>query len=212
MNRAPRRNTPTRLFLVRHAEVEEKYRRVFGGRLDMGLSPRGQEQATVLADYLRRFRIEAIYASPMKRVQQTLAALRTHQTAVPRVVDDLQEIDFGAWTGLRWEEVHERFNLSAFDWLEHLDTGRIPQAETGQQVRRRVEPCLGRILRAHPGQTIAVVCHGGVIRMMLAILLDLPLARMSGLDIEYASLTLVHCRPSRSETQLLNFTPWRDLP
>lgn len=204
--------TPTRLFLIRHAEVEEPYQRIFGGRIDMGLSPRGREQAAALAGYLRRFRFDALYASPMKRVQETLTALLPHQEVPPCVVEDLKEIDFGDWTGLRWEEVRERFNLSAFDWLEHLDSGAVPNAETGPQLRRRVTPCLDRVLNTHRGQAVAVVCHGGVIRIMLAILLDLPLARMAGLDIEYASLTLLHCRPCGAEMQLLNLTPWRDLP
>jgi broad specificity phosphatase PhoE len=205
-------DTPTRLFLIRHAEVEERYHRVFGGRIDMALSPRGHEQAARLATYLRRFRLEAVYASPMRRVQETLAALLAHRTLSAQVMDGLKEVDFGVWTGLRWEEIQERFNLSAFDWLEHLSAGTIPQAETGEQLRTRIGRCLQDILQRHPGQAVAVVCHGGVIRVILAMLLDLPLARMAGLDIEYASLTLVHHQLRRSETHLLNFTPWRDLP
>jgi len=202
----------TSLFLIRHAEVEERYQRVFGGRLDIALSPRGHEQAAQLGTYLRRFRFVAVYASPMRRVQETLSALVPHQRVSPQVMDDLREVDFGVWTGLRWEEIQERFNVSAFDWLEHLNAGTIPQAETGEELRHRIEPCLRRMLGAHSGQPIAVVCHGGVIRVILAVLLGLPLVRTAGLDIEYASLTVLHHRPWRSELQLLNFTPWRDLP
>jgi broad specificity phosphatase PhoE len=56
---------------------------------------------------------------------------------------------------------------------------------------------------------VAVVCHGGVIRMILSILLDIPLAKTSVFEIEYASLTQLHLHPGRVEIQLLNFTPWR---
>src|SRR5579864_8168457 len=63
----------TRLLLIRHGEVEARYQRLFGGRIDMNLSPRGKRQAKTLANYLEAKTIDAIYASPMKRVQQTLA-------------------------------------------------------------------------------------------------------------------------------------------
>ncbi|HXF10943.1 MAG TPA: histidine phosphatase family protein, partial [Desulfuromonadaceae bacterium] len=64
---------PTRLLLMRHAEVEESYHHIFGGRIDMNLSQRGHGQAEKLAQFLRTRTIDAIYSSPMKRVQQTVA-------------------------------------------------------------------------------------------------------------------------------------------
>jgi hypothetical protein len=48
--------------------------------------------------------------------------------------------------------------------------------------------------------------------MLLALLLELPLPKTAGFEIDYASLTVVDCRPRGAEIQLLNFTPWRSLP
>ena len=75
----------------------------------------------------------------------------------------------------------------------------------------RVEPCLQQIIRDHAGETVAIVCHGGVVRMMLSILMALPLPKLAGFEIDYASLTHVEHHPHKTEVQLLNFTPWRDL-
>ena len=62
---------PTRLFLIRHGEVEDQYHRIFGGsRIDMNLSPRGHEQASALARYLQGKAFAAIYVSPMLRAQK----------------------------------------------------------------------------------------------------------------------------------------------
>jgi broad specificity phosphatase PhoE len=202
--------SPTRLFLLRHGEVESRYHRVFGGRIDMELSPFGHEQAQALADYLQRIPFHAIYASPMKRVQQTLAQLIEDQNKLPIILDGLREVDFGVWTGLSWEQVKEQFNTSAFEWLDQLEQGLILEAESIALFRDRVASSLQRILADCPGQTVAVVCHGGVIRMLLSILLDLPLTKMARFDIEYASLTVVDYLPRKTEVQLLNFTPWRD--
>ena len=196
---------------MRHAEVEVRYQRVFGGRIDMELSPRGHEQAAALARYVHRMRFDALYASPMRRVQQTLAPLVVNGVPKPVLLPELQEVDFGDWTGLTWDEVKLRFQISAFQWLDQLECALIPNAECSRTFRGRIEPMLTRALARHAGQNIAFVCHGGVIRMLLAILLDLPLPKMAAFEIDYASLTQVAILPHKTEVQLLNFTPWRDL-
>ena len=205
---------PTTLYVLRHAEVATAYHRVFGGRIDMDLSPRGHEQAAALAGYFHSRPWDALYTSPMRRVRQTLAPLaqvRT-QAAAPVVLPGLREVDFGDWTGLGWEEVRTRFGVSPFQWLSLLEQSGIPNAEDAATFRARVEPCVRQILAAHPGQGVAVACHGGTIRMILSILLELPLAKTAGFEIDYASLTVVAHAPAKTELQLLNFTPWRDLP
>ncbi len=200
----------TRLFLLRHAEVEASYHRIFGGRIDMELSPTGHEQAARLAAHLRTVNFDAIYASPMKRAQLTLAPLAQGRTCPVTLLDGLREVDFGAWTGLSWQEVFDRFNTSAFDWLKALEDDTIPHAENAVKFRARVEPCLRQIIADSKGRQVAVVCHGGVIRMLLAILLDLPLPKMAGFEIDYASITTVDYRPGKTEVTLLNLTPWRE--
>ena len=202
---------PTHLLLVRHAEVEESYHKTFGGRIDMNLSPRGGEQAKILAGFLRTKGIEAIYASPMKRVQQTVAPFLADGAPPQQMLRELREVDFGDWTGLNWDQVCERFHLLTHEWLDHIERGVAPRGENGAQLRARVEPCLRRILESHPGQTVAVFCHGGVIRMILSILLDLPLPRTNMFEIEYASVTQIALHPNHAEIELLNLTPWRDL-
>jgi broad specificity phosphatase PhoE len=204
-------DSPTRLFLIRHGEVEQRYHRVFGGRIDMELSPLGREQAKALARYLQSIPFDAIYASPMKRVQQTLGELLQTQMQAPTVLAELREVDFGAWTGLGWEEIQSRFGVSAFEWLDQLDRDLISEAEPIAGFRARITAALEKILAGRPGRTVAVVCHGGVIRMMLSVLLKLPLTRMASFDFEYASLSVVDWLPSKVEVQLLNLTPWRDI-
>jgi len=213
--KSPRKKVPhppaTRLLLIRHGEVEARYQGIFGGRIDMNLSPRGKRQAKILADYLRVKTIDAVYASPMKRVQQTLApTLRAHghqQT----IYHDLREIDFGDWTGLDWHTVRDRFDFPVHEWLDRIEHPGAPNGESGKMFRARLEPCLREILKKHPGQNVAVFCHGGVIRALLAILLELPLPKTNSFEVEYASITQVALHPHMAEIELLNFTPWRDL-
>jgi len=104
--------------------------------------------------------------------------------------------------------VNERFGVSAFDWLDMLDRDAIAGAENTKIFRARVEPCLQQILQECPGKEVAVVCHGGVIRQLVAILLDLPIAKTAQFEVEYASVTVVEHQPKLPRLQLLNFTPW----
>jgi len=203
----------TRLILIRHAEVEEKYHRIFGGRIDMNLSALGHEQAGILARYLQRKPVQAVYASPMKRVQQTLAPYAVNGTPRAVILDGLREVDFGDWTGHGWEAIQQQFGYSAYDWLELLEQGSIPNAESRDAYRGRVEACVQEIIARHPGEAVAIFCHGGVIRMLLSVLLDLPLPKFAHFDVDYASLTEVELHTHKKpEVRLLNFTPWRDLP
>lgn len=206
----------TSLVFLRHAEVELRYHRIFGGRLDMGLSDLGKEQANRLASWLKRFSFDALYASPMKRVQLTLEPFLGYTPMEPKVLHDLREVDFGDWTGLAWTDVHDRFGISAFDWLQVLQNGGFPNGETGEQLLRRTSACLQQILESHRGGKVAVFAHGGVIRAILSELMGMPLQAMERIEVDYAGATWVDVgevkggRP-RIEVQLLNFTPWRDL-
>lgn len=203
---------PTRLFLLRHAEVEERYHRIFGGRIDMNLSALGHEQAGRLAGYLANITFDAIYASPMKRAQQTLEPLARGRAVAAQTLDGLREVDFGDWTGLSWEGVHSQFGVSAFDWLKQMEQHGFPNGDTAASFRTRVDPCLQQILRECPGKTVAVVCHGGVVRMLLSLLLDLPVPFTAKFEVDYAGVSRVDYRAVQTELQFLNLTPWRDLP
>ncbi len=199
----------TSLFLLRHAEVESKYQRVFGGRIDMDLSPRGHEQADALARYIARHKFDAVYASPMKRVQQTMRPLAAQFAQPPTVCEELREVDFGDWTGMSWDEVFSKYRISAFQWLDQIEAAGIPNGECRSKFAARVEPCLRKILAEHRGQSVAIICHGGVIRMILSLLLDLPLSKMASFEIDYASVTRVDLEPHKTEVQFLNHVPWQ---
>jgi broad specificity phosphatase PhoE len=206
---------PLQLILVRHGEVEETYHKVFGGsKIDMALSPLGHAQGAAVAKWLGNDDIHAVYASPMLRVQQTMAPLVAAKNLSPILLDDLREVDFGEWTGLRWDEVKELFGVSAFDWLEVLDKGELPGGESAHHLKERVRPCLDRILsESGPGRSV-VFCHGGIIRVILSLLLDLPLTRMAHFNIEYGSITVVELLPEKRhivELELLNYQPLNHL-
>lgn len=202
----------TTLHFIRHAEVESAYQGVFGGTIDMNLSPRGEAQARILADYLKNQPLDAIFASPMKRVQQTLAPLRAQSDLQPVILSDLHEVNFGIWQGLNFAQVKERYGFDSHQWLEALVGGKVAQAENMEAYQARIENCLRRIREQGQGKSVGVFCHGGVIRMLISLLLRLPYAKMDWMEIEYASISTVVINGVRARLRLSDFAPWRDLP
>lgn len=204
-------NHPTTLYLIRHGEVEERYHKVFGGsRIDMALSPLGVQHGQAVAQWLKDTKIDAIYASPMLRVQQTLAPLAEQCDLKPTLIPDLREVDFGDWTGQRWDGVQEHFGVSAFDWLEIIETQGIANGESADELTQRVQPALLQILHDHPHQSVAIFCHGGIIRVILALMLEQPLRHMAHFNIEYGSITVVEVQPEKKhafEIELMNYCP-----
>lgn len=199
------------IYLIRHGEVEEKYHKVFGGsRIDMALSPLGQKQGEAVAEWLKDTQIDALYASPMLRVQQTLAPLAAQRGLQPELVPGLREMDFGDWTGNRWDEVKSKFGVSAFDWLEIIESNGLPNGENSESLKSRVRESILKIIHAHPHGKVAVYCHGGIIRVILALLMEVPLAHLAHFNIEYGSISVVELLPERKhavEIELLNFQP-----
>ncbi len=194
--------------------MEERYHRIFGGgRIDMGLSPLGLEHAEALASWFGESPLDAVYASPMQRVRQTAAPLLKARQLQALELEDLREVDFGDWTGFRWHEIQEKFGIQAFDWLETLENGGIPNGESATTLRNRVRPCLQRVVDENPHRSVAVVCHGGIIRVMLALLLEVPLSHMAHFNIDYGSVTMLELQPDKKhalEVELLNFCPLTD--
>ena len=191
--------------------MESRYHRIFGGsRIDMELSPLGQRQARALAAWIADWPLDRIVASPMQRVRQTLAPLADQRRLQPQFDNDLREVDFGVWTGFAWDQIKERFGASAFDWLEIIEQGGIADGETAAALMQRVGPALQRVIDGAAHQRVALFCHGGIIRVMLALMLGRPLREMAHFNIEYGSLTVVELQPGKKhgvEIELLNFCP-----
>ncbi len=200
---------PTRLHLIRHGEVDVEYHQVFGGRIDMELSPLGRKQAKHLAEFLCGRSFDRIYRSPMVRVRQTAAPLLKALNQAAVELEDLCEVDFGVWTGCKWDEIEGKFGKNAIDWLVHLQNGDIPEAEPIEAYQMRIKNSLDRILGEGDGGDALVFCHGGVIRMLLSLLLKEPFASMDRFEVDYASLSVLEIRDGRVELILHNFAPWQ---
>lgn len=156
------------LVLVRHGRPKRVV--VNEGRADPGLDETGARQAEALADYLSQEPLDAIWTSPMVRARETAAPLSARLGLTPLVHDGIAEWDRDSSEYITVEEMKWTNDPR---WLA-LQTGQWAGGLDPHAFQAEVVVAVEEIVREHPGQHVAVVCHGGVIGAYLAHILEVP--------------------------------------
>jgi probable phosphoglycerate mutase len=159
----------TRLLLVRHGETEMNAGRRYSGRGDVPLSSRGEAQAQATGARIAALapHAAAVVTSPLSRARATASAIAAALGGVPVVVDDdLVECDFGAWEGLTFAEVRERWPAQLDAWL--ADTSVAPPGgESFAAVATRARRAVAALPAAYPAQKAVVVSHVSPLKLIL---------------------------------------------
>jgi probable phosphoglycerate mutase len=168
----------TKIILVRHGHVEGISPERFRGRVDLTLTAEGRRQAAVTADRIHAtWRPAAVFASPLSRCRATAEAIATPLGLSPRPLDGLIDIDYGQWQGLTPDEVRARWPGLLETWYRAPDWAAIPGGETLQDVLVRAISALRDVVDRHPSDTVVLVAHDSVNRVILLHALGLPLSR-----------------------------------
>jgi probable phosphoglycerate mutase len=152
----------TRVIAIRHGETAWNVDTRIQGQLDIPLNDMGRWQAQRLARAVADEGIVAVYASDLLRAYDTACAVA--QVAGCEVVTDtgLRERGFGEFEGHTWKEIEARWPVESERWRRR-DVDFAPQGgESLRQLYARSVEAATRLVSAHPGQTIALVAHGGV--------------------------------------------------
>lgn len=168
----------TRLILVRHGETTWNRATRIQGHTDIPLSTLGLAQAERLAEALADEPLAAIYSSDLSRARQTAEALaRRHE--LPITFDTaLRERAFGRFEGLSWSEIDQTYPEDAARWRRREPDFPVGGGESLNVFSARCLDAARRAVAAHPGRSIALVAHGGVLdclyRAATRVALDAP--------------------------------------
>lgn len=181
-----------RLFVLRHGETESSRERRFTGGRDVALTPAGQRQAEAAAAALTPLTLHAVYASPLERAR-TSAELVAKPHCLPVHLDPrFAEMGFGAWEGLTPDEVAADLYTR---WQATPHMVAVPGGEALTAVAARVTGGLAAIQAAHPDQTVALVTHAIVVRLIVLNALGLMPDRLWSVDASAGGLTEIEYRP-----------------
>ena len=169
-----------RILLARHGETKWNAEGRYQGQVDVPLSETGEAQARLLGDRLRDVRIDRAVASPLSRAKRTAElALGAAREAQLRLDSGFAEIAHGTWEGLLASEIGAMDAERLRAWREAPESVQMPQGESLQQVLDRAWPALERAtLDLGPDDTLLVVAHDAVNRVLLCRILGLPLSRL----------------------------------
>jgi probable phosphomutase (TIGR03848 family) len=177
------------LLLLRHAVTEQTGARLSGWTPGLHLSEAGHEQARHLAERLAQVPLDAVYASPLERCQETAAALVGPRGLEVGTLEDLGEVRYGAWTGRTLKELSRETLWKAVQ--AHPSGARFPDGESLFEMQARAVAALERLRAAHPGGQVAVCSHADVIKAVVAHYLGLHLDLFQRLVVGPASVTAV---------------------
>ncbi|HEY0263697.1 MAG TPA: histidine phosphatase family protein [Granulicella sp.] len=168
----------TKIILTRHGHVDWIAPERFRGRAELSLSALGERQAEALGQRVAKsWKPDAIYTSPLSRCVRTGEAISRAIGTAAGTLGNLMDTDYGEWQGLTHEEVRSRWPDELRVWFEAPDLAAIPGGETLAAVLVRGIDVLQFVLRKHRGQTVVLVGHDSINRILLIHALSLPLSR-----------------------------------
>jgi probable phosphoglycerate mutase len=184
----------TRIVLVRHGHVDGISPPRFRGQTDLPLTNRGTRQAEMTRDLLAYLpHPDAAYASPLSRCMTTARIIAQPLSLAVVPLPSFLDINYGVWQGRSYEEVQRADPDGFARWFDAPHLAAIPGGETLLQLAGRVAEAMHSIVTRHRGETVLLVGHDSVNRVLLLLALDLPLSRLWHLRQDPCAINLVTC-------------------
>ena len=196
-----------KLILIRHGEVAGIEPPHFRGREDLELLPVGMQQAAATANRIAAIgKISGLYSSPLRRCMETAApigeAIGTEVRSTPAFTD----IDYGAWQGLEIEAARQRFGSHVVQWLAAPHLTVLPGGNVLADVLARITRAIDGLVEKHGNETVVVVTHDSVIRLMLLSALDLPMSHYWTLRQDPCAISEIEAERDRQTARVVNDT------
>jgi broad specificity phosphatase PhoE len=162
----------TEIILARHGETDWNVSQVFRGRIDVELNETGRRQAELLAKYLRHFKIDAIFSSPLRRALATAETIARYHKLGIEIAPGLIDFDYGKWQGLAHQEVKETYKELYAQWLSNPHQVTMPSGESLNDVSQRAIGVVNEVIARYRG-TVILVSHRVVNKVLICALLGL---------------------------------------
>ncbi|MFH8885088.1 bifunctional RNase H/acid phosphatase [Streptomyces californicus] len=207
---APDLGAPATLVLLRHGETALTPQKRFSGSggTDPELSATGRDQAERAAEHFAALgTVQEIVSSPLRRCRETAATVAARLGLDVHVDEGLRETDFGAWEGLTFGEVRERYGDDLTAWLASPETAPTGGGESFAEVAERVAAARDRIVARYAGRTVLLVTHVTPIKTLVRLALGAPPEALFRMELSAASISAVaYYGDGNASVRLLNDT------
>lgn len=199
----------TRLWFIRHGEVEAPYVGTFLGSTDAGLSDVGQHQGQAIAGFMDAMELDAVLSSPRKRAMQTAFPTAQVRDIGIETVDWAKEMHFGQWEGLTWPEIVKRDADFAAGWQADPGATACPDGDVADEFAARVQAGLADLLDEHKGNAVALFSHAGTNRAILSAVTGRPYMESFAFSQDYGCVNAAgwDVESGHGQIAMLNVVP-----
>ena len=188
-------NKRTRFYLIRHGETDWNKAGRYQGRTNIDLNAEGREQARLLGERFRFLPLDALYVSPLNRAVETANEVARTTGITPVTDEHFIEINFGEWEGHTIEELSEKFGTAYTDFFKDPFDHPVPGEGSFQNAMDRAIEGFNILAKRHQGQNVAIISHGGLLRVMLVGLLEMSDAFYRKTWMTNTSVTMLDVMP-----------------
>lgn len=179
-----------KIYLLRHGQTNINRDGKYQGLIDKDLNEFGRKQAELLGERLKKYSIDIIYSSDLKRVIETSEIINKYINKEIIVKEQLREINMGKWDTLTIDERYLSHGDYAIEWAKHLKDLPYPEGECGEDVCWRAIKVIDEIIKL-PYENVAVVTSGGIIAILLSKFLGLEQHKRFNMEIDNCSISHV---------------------
>lgn len=193
------------LYLIRHGETVMNKPGIIFGSTDVDLNEEGIKQAGALQESIDSIDLDVIISSPMKRCVQTASYLNFKKGLRIDILDEFKEMDFGAWEGLRYEEAAR---LYPNEWKQSMDDWKNTSPVMGESYMNfydRVCQGVNKIMEHYPGKKVALITHGGCMRVIVSFLLGLNQGGFWNFYFEHGKYSLLEIEEDHCTVKKINY-------
>lgn len=202
----------TRIYLIRHGQVANHHEYRYNGHFDVDITNTGVEQMHRVCEFLSSQEIHAVYSSDLQRTVKGARIIGKKLGIEPVMVHSLRELNLGRWEGLTREEAIAKYPEEAHFSFKDLATSKVKEGENLVELRARVIPALEVILERHTHQSVCIVAHGGVNRVILSEAMKLSLDNFFSIEQDYGCLNIIdYLEDGMKVVKLLNGGPNQDM-
>ncbi|MFQ5716846.1 MAG: histidine phosphatase family protein [Nitrospinales bacterium] len=200
-------NSVCRVYLIRHGETANAGRNCFNGHFDVDLSPLGLEQMRQVSQALKDKPIRSVYTSDLRRAREGARIIGEPHGREPISSSKFRELSVGKWEGLSVDEVNRKYPGEIQSRLANMVSSRVEGGETLHEMQARVLPAFREAAENHLNESIALVSHGGVNRVILCHVLGIPLKYIYRIQQDFAAINIVRLYKGTGMVELVNGSP-----
>ncbi|MGM0601825.1 MAG: alpha-ribazole phosphatase [Bacillota bacterium] len=197
----------TEILLIRHGETEWNKKHIFQGKKDTELNSTGIEQAYKLSEYLAQKDYQFLYSSDLKRAVRTAEIIGKPNNLEPVKDSRIREMNFGNWEGSSFSEISKKDAETLKKWREDPLNNAPTGGEKLSEFISRITEFFNFLADRHKGEKTIVVTHGGVIKVWLSELFDMPADKFWQIEVNNTSMSRVKIYDDDPIFSLLNAVP-----